>query len=299
MNEDAVLSCIEINNKDIVVNKAPELNKDVLSGDLAKEDGGLCTTDVLGKYTPGDGIFGKDDFHVISASMSFQKRISEAEDHGNLREIFANDTTLLLQMYNEEKKKRKRRKVYRGFYPLYPLWPFPPHPPKPPKPDPAPQPPDPPDIPDTGVVDGGAVADVGGGDVGGGDAGGVAEAYENKKIQGLENISVDEIYSIVSNYFYKTINYYNFDAKIKNMAIVGSRNRNTAKDDSDLDIVIEYSGSEREDDMFNILNSEDEENGFFEINGIRVDINPIKTSLAEFLKNSARYDEYVISKLKK
>ena len=30
MNEDAVLSCIEINNKDIVVNKAPELNKDVL-----------------------------------------------------------------------------------------------------------------------------------------------------------------------------------------------------------------------------------------------------------------------------
>jgi len=58
--------------------------------------------------------------------------------------------------------------------------------------------------------------------------------------------------------------------KLAGIAIYGSRCRGMEKEDSDLDIVVEYTGSEREDDLFNAFN----EDGFM-IGGVKVDINPI------------------------
>ena len=58
--------------------------------------------------------------------------------------------------------------------------------------------------------------------------------------------------------------------KLAGIAIYGSQCRGMEKEDSDLDIVVEYTGSEREDDLFNAFN----EDGFM-IGGVKVDINPI------------------------
>ena len=63
----------------------------------------------------------------------------------------------------------------------------------------------------------------------------------------------------------------------------------TAKSDSDLDIVIQYEGNEREDDMFNLLNSDDEVLGRCEIDGITIDFNPIKGDIGEFLATAEKY----------
>lgn len=54
------------------------------------------------------------------------------------------------------------------------------------------------------------------------------------------------------------------------MILSGSRCRGIEKTGSNLDVVVDYKGSIREDDFFNMLH-EDE----FTIAGIAVDINPI------------------------
>ena len=60
------------------------------------------------------------------------------------------------------------------------------------------------------------------------------------------------------------------DAQVENVIISGSRCRGIEKNGSDLDVVVDYKGTIREDDFFNILH----EDGFT-IAGIVVDINPI------------------------
>ena len=73
------------------------------------------------------------------------------------------------------------------------------------------------------------------------------------------------------------------------MAIVGSRNRGDANTDSDLDVVVEYKGDAREDDMFNVLNEI-----ALIIENIEIDINPINAdktgTLSEYLTKSKEYD---------
>ena len=80
------------------------------------------------------------------------------------------------------------------------------------------------------------------------------------------------------------------DAEIVDIAIIGSRTNGTAKPDSDLDVLVEFKGKEREDDMFNMLAEADEP---LVINGIKVDINPIRAdksgTIAEFLERNADY----------
>ena len=60
------------------------------------------------------------------------------------------------------------------------------------------------------------------------------------------------------------------DAEIVDVVLSGSRCRGLEKKGSDLDVVVEYKGSIREDDFFNMLHEDD-----YEISGIKVDINPI------------------------
>ena len=78
------------------------------------------------------------------------------------------------------------------------------------------------------------------------------------------------------------------DAQVENVIISGSRCRGIEKNGSDLDVVVDYKGTIREDDFFNILH----EDGFT-IAGIVVDINPItedKTGLlAECLESAEQF----------
>ena len=119
-----------------------------------------------------------------------------------------------------------------------------------------------------------------------------AEAQKEKPVQGLEGYSRDEIKGIVTDHINDVMRDYDIDAEIIGMDIHGSRNRHDARPDSDLDVVVEYSGDIREDDMFNALNGEEDA---LSIEGIRVDINPIRKEetgdLQDYMKQSEEYDK--------
>lgn len=63
---------------------------------------------------------------------------------------------------------------------------------------------------------------------------------------------------------------FDIDAQVVDVVLVGSRCRGIEHEDSDVDVVVEYYGSEREDSLFNILNEEG-----LSIGGRNIDINPI------------------------
>ena len=118
-----------------------------------------------------------------------------------------------------------------------------------------------------------------------------AEAQKEKPVQGLEGYSRDAIKGIVTDHINDVMRDYDIDAEIIGMDIHGSRNRHDARPDSDLDVVVEYSGDIREDDMFNALNGEEDA---LSIEGIKVDINPIRKEetgdLQDYMKQSEEYD---------
>lgn len=120
---------------------------------------------------------------------------------------------------------------------------------------------------------------------------------DSKPIQGLEGYSRTEIKNLTKKYIEDLVMEYGEDVEIVDLEIHGSRNRGTAKNDSDLDIVVEYKGEIREDDLFNMLNDEEEALYF---DDIRVDINPIKAdesgTLAEYMEGSREYDQEILSK---
>lgn len=112
------------------------------------------------------------------------------------------------------------------------------------------------------------------------------------QIQGLQGYSRDKIKNIVKDYVDQKLSDADADAKIKGVEIHGSRNRGDAREDSDLDVVIEYEGDIREDDMFNLLNDDEDA---LSIEDIRVDINPIREqetgTLDKYMERSRKYDE--------
>ena len=109
-----------------------------------------------------------------------------------------------------------------------------------------------------------------------------------KKFHPVDGMNAGEIEEMVSYYVQAKIIENDLDAQVENVILSGSRCRGIEKTDSDLDVVVDYQGSIREDDFFNILH-EDE----FTVAGIAVDINPItedKTgSLAEYLESAEQY----------
>lgn len=95
----------------------------------------------------------------------------------------------------------------------------------------------------------------------------------NQEIQGVTSFSYEEILSLVRNYIeYRLLECGIEDISILNIFLHGSRLRSQGKATSDLDVVVEYEGYIREDTLFNILNDTEDP---LEIEGIRVDINPI------------------------
>lgn len=84
--------------------------------------------------------------------------------------------------------------------------------------------------------------------------------------------------------------------RVNNLEIHGSRGRGTARPDSDLDVVVEYEGSLREDDAFNFLNEDP-----LIYNGIKVDVNPIRKqetgTLQDYMVKSRKYDQQILKQL--
>ena len=89
-------------------------------------------------------------------------------------------------------------------------------------------------------------------------------------------IKKDEILDIVKSYVLDKI-----DIEIIDIVLYGSRTKESARKDSDLDILLEYKGNIREDDLFNILNDDP-----LYIDDIKVDINPITgRTIKGYMKN--------------
>lgn len=104
----------------------------------------------------------------------------------------------------------------------------------------------------------------------------------------VDGMSAGEIEEMVSYYVQAKIIENDLDVQVENVILSGSRCRGIEKNGSDLDLVVDYKGTIREDDFFNILH----EDGLT-IAGIKVDINPItedKTGpLAEYLESAEQY----------
>ena len=111
---------------------------------------------------------------------------------------------------------------------------------------------------------------------------------ERHSIQGLEDYSELSILESVRHDIEERLEDVE-GVELKGMAIHGSRKRGDARDDSDLDVVIEYSGDMPEDGLFNIINQDP-----IEVGGVRVDVNSIKAgksgTLVEYMERSRQYD---------
>ena len=86
----------------------------------------------------------------------------------------------------------------------------------------------------------------------------------------LDGQSADDIEKTVYAYVQSQIDEYGLDAQIVDVVVSGSRCRGIEQENSDLDVVVEYTGSTREDDLFNMLHEDS-----IYIAGIQVDINLI------------------------
>lgn len=95
-------------------------------------------------------------------------------------------------------------------------------------------------------------------------------AKTNAVFHDISEMNPTEIEETIKCHVQAKIDEYDIDATIIDAVVVGSRCRGLEKDSSDLDVVVELSTNEREDDLFNAFN----EDGLH-IGDVRVDINPI------------------------
>lgn len=112
------------------------------------------------------------------------------------------------------------------------------------------------------------------------------EKYFNP-VEGMNAAKVEER---VRKYLMNTTIGQNLLIQIGEVVVYGSRCRGTEKTDSDIDIVFEYKGDIREDDLFNLFHEDRLSIGIH-----KVDINPIKEdksgNIAEFLQQATIYME--------
>lgn len=123
----------------------------------------------------------------------------------------------------------------------------------------------------------------------------IARERTEERIQGLDGYTKREVLDTVRSEIERILEDNGLEGiEIKGMDVHGSRMRGDARKDSDLDVVVEYSGDISEDGLFNILN--DEGNRVY-IGGIPVDINPITRgksgTLEEYMQRSRAYDRHV------
>lgn len=106
----------------------------------------------------------------------------------------------------------------------------------------------------------------------------------------IDGLSATEIEELVEEYVNAKLSENDLDATIRGVVLSGSRCQGLEGKHSDLYVVVEYVGDEREDDMFNLLHEDK-----FSIGGVKIDINPITVyesgTLEEYLPGVEKYLE--------
>ena len=104
----------------------------------------------------------------------------------------------------------------------------------------------------------------------------------------LDGMDPETIEANVKNIVQGIVNDYGMDVTIEDVVVSGSRCRGMEEKGADLDVVLYYSGSVREDDLFNTLNQ-----GNIIMGGVKLDINTISQeqhgSLSEYLTGVEAY----------
>lgn len=111
-------------------------------------------------------------------------------------------------------------------------------------------------------------------------------SWDNYTPQDIEKIARNEIRHIVYEIEYLSSSEFN----IVDVILAGSRSRGLERKRSDIDIVVEYTGSMREDDAFDMFARRR-----IYIGGHRVDVNPIRAedtgTLDTYLPRAEKYLE--------
>ena len=114
------------------------------------------------------------------------------------------------------------------------------------------------------------------------------KAKTGEMFHDIEGQSAEDVEQTVHAYIKAKLEEYDIPVEIVDVVVSGSRCRGLEQEGSDLDVVVEYRGREKEDDLFNAFN----EDGLT-IGGVKVDINPItegKTgTLATYLPGVESY----------
>lgn len=117
-------------------------------------------------------------------------------------------------------------------------------------------------------------------------------AKTNAVFHDISEMNPTEIEETIKCHVQAKIDEYDIDATIIDAVVVGSRCRGLEKDSSDLDVVVELSTNEREDDLFNAFNED-----WLHIGDVRVDINPITAqrtgTLETYLPQAEEYLESI------
>jgi len=109
----------------------------------------------------------------------------------------------------------------------------------------------------------------------------------------IEGMTAERIEEEVREYIQMKIQKYHMPIQIREVMVYGSRSRGTEKADSDLDILFEYAGAWREDDIFNLLHEDD-----FCIGEVKVDINPVtEEQSGDLSQRLIRAEEYIEQEL--
>ena len=119
------------------------------------------------------------------------------------------------------------------------------------------------------------------------------EMFDSKPLDGMTPATIEEA---VREKVIQIAEDYGLDVTVEDVIVSGSRCRGLENAESDLDVVVSYSGSEREDDLFNTLK---DEHMYF--GKVELDINPINTaetgSLAQYLPGVEKYLEEKAEKM--
>ncbi len=107
------------------------------------------------------------------------------------------------------------------------------------------------------------------------------KAKTNELFHEISEMNPAEIEEAVKRHVQAKIDEYVIQAEIIDVAVVGSRCWGLEREGSDLDVAVELSTNEREDDLFNAFNNCDG----IHIGGIKVDINPITAQRTGTLEN--------------
>lgn len=99
-----------------------------------------------------------------------------------------------------------------------------------------------------------------------------AWAMHKGEIQGFDGLSSYDVYNACDEYIDRIIGETGPNIAQVDMIAIGSRAFGMAREDSDLDILLEYEGDVKEDEVFNALNAEP-----LELLGIKVDFFPIRS----------------------